>query len=157
MKEDGDIMEHITYMTTLAEQLRDMKEEISDQKFATVFLGSPPDSYENFISSLNAQKVEDLKWENVKNLLVEEYMKRKEKQTEKRTESPGQNDALFSKKSNYSFRGRNHFRGGRQYGNNTRDGGAQNPRRPNQMRGIKCFKCEKFGHIVSHIWSHEIT
>ena len=150
MKEDGDIMEHITYMTTLAEQLRDMKEEISDQKFATVFLGSLPDSYENFISSLNAQKVEDLKWENVKSLLVEEYMKRKEKQTEKRTESPGQNDALFSKKSNYSFRGRNHFRGGRQYGNNTRDGGAQNPRRPNQMRGIKCFKCEKFGHIVKN-------
>ncbi len=37
MKEDGgDIMKHITYMTTLAEQLRDMKEEISDQKFATV-------------------------------------------------------------------------------------------------------------------------
>ena len=33
MKDDGDIMEHITYMTSLAEQLRDMKEKISDQKF----------------------------------------------------------------------------------------------------------------------------
>ena len=93
-----------------------MKEEISDQKFATVFLGSLPDSCENFISSLNAQKVEDLKWESVKSLLVEEYMKQKEKRSEKRTESPGQNDALFSKKSNYSFRGRNHFRGGRLHG-----------------------------------------
>ena len=30
MKESDDAMEHITYMTTLAEQLRDMKEEISD-------------------------------------------------------------------------------------------------------------------------------
>ena len=75
MKEDGDVMERITYMTTLAEQLRDMKEEISDQKFATVVLGSLPESYENFISSLNAQKVEDLKWENVKSLLIEEYVK----------------------------------------------------------------------------------
>ncbi|CAB3988288.1 retrovirus-related pol poly from transposon tnt 1-94 [Paramuricea clavata] len=147
MKEDGDIMEHITYMTTLAEQLREMKEEISDQKFATVILGSLPESYENFISSLNAQKVEDLKWENVKSLLVEEYMKRKEKQTE----SPGQNDALFSRKSNYSFRGRNHqFRGGRQCGNHTRDSGVHNQRRPNQMRGIKWFKCEKFGHMVKN-------
>ena len=75
MKEDGDIMEHITYMTRLAEQLRDMKEEISDQKFTTVVLGSLPESYENFITSLNAQKVEDLKWENVKSLLIEEYVK----------------------------------------------------------------------------------
>ena len=83
MKEGSDLMEHITYMTRLAEQLRDMKEEISDQKFATVILGSLPESYENFISSLNARKIEDLTWENVKNLLVEEYIKRKEKQTNK--------------------------------------------------------------------------
>ena len=72
MKEDGDIMEHITYMTSLTEQLQDMKEEISDQKFATTVLGSLPESHENFILSLNAQKVEDLKWENVKSLLIEE-------------------------------------------------------------------------------------
>ena len=54
-------------------------------------LGSPPESYENSISSLNAQKVEDLQWENVKSLLIEEYVKRKEKQKENRTESPEQN------------------------------------------------------------------
>ena len=57
-------MANITYMTRLAEQLRDMK-EISDKKFATVVLRSLPESYENFISSLNAQKVEDLKWEKL--------------------------------------------------------------------------------------------
>ena len=73
MKEDDDLMEHITHMTRLAEQLRDMKEVISDQKFATVILGSLPESYETFISSLNAQKIEDLKWDNVKNLLIEIY------------------------------------------------------------------------------------
>ena len=49
-----------------------------------------------FISSLNAHKVEDLKWEKVKSFLIKEYGKRKEKQTEKQTESPGQIDALFS-------------------------------------------------------------
>ena len=93
MKENGDIMEHITYMTSLAEQLRDMKEEILDQKFATVVLGSLTESYENFISRLKAQKVEDLKWENVKSLLIEEYVKRKAKQTE----SPGQNLCIIFK------------------------------------------------------------
>ena len=60
MKEDADVMEHITYVTTSVEQLQDIK-EISDQKFATVILGSLLESYENFISSLNAQNVKDLK------------------------------------------------------------------------------------------------
>ena len=32
MDEGTDILEHLTYMTTLAEQLREMKEEISDKK-----------------------------------------------------------------------------------------------------------------------------
>ena len=40
MKEDNDLMEHITHMTSLAEQLREMKEEVSSKKFATIVLGS---------------------------------------------------------------------------------------------------------------------
>ena len=118
MKEDGDLMEHITYMTSLAEQLREMKEEISDKKFAIVILGSLPESYENFISSLNTQKIESLKWENVKSLLAEEYMKRKEKQT---SSSSVQNDALMSRRDEQPSCGRNRFRGGRQYGNHSRE------------------------------------
>ena len=47
MNEGTDIFEHLTYMTTLAEQLREMNEEMSEQKFATVVLGSLPASYEN--------------------------------------------------------------------------------------------------------------
>ena len=53
-------MEHLTYMTSLAEQLRELKEEITPQKFATVVLGSLPESYDNFISSLNTTKVDEL-------------------------------------------------------------------------------------------------
>lgn len=75
MNEGTDILEHLTHMTTLAEQLREMNEEISDKKFATVVLGSLPESYDNFISSLNTQKIEELKWENIKALLIEEHLK----------------------------------------------------------------------------------
>ena len=46
MKEGTDIMTHLTYMTSLAEQLRELREEITPQKFATVVLGSLPDSYD---------------------------------------------------------------------------------------------------------------
>ena len=53
MQEGADLMKHLTYMTTLARQLRDLKEEISPKKFATVVLGSLPDSYDNFLTSLS--------------------------------------------------------------------------------------------------------
>ena len=49
MEENGDIMKHITEMTSLAQQLREMKEEITDKRFAIVMLASLPESYDNFL------------------------------------------------------------------------------------------------------------
>ena len=80
MKEGTDLMEHLTYMTSLAEQLRKLKEEITSQTFATVVLGSLPESYDNFISSLNTTKVDELNWDQIKRLLIEEYKKREERE-----------------------------------------------------------------------------
>ena len=65
MEEGGDILQYITYMTSLAEQLREMK-EVSSKKFATVVLGSLPESYDTFLTSLNARNAEELNWESVK-------------------------------------------------------------------------------------------
>ena len=79
MQEGDDMMEHITLMTSLAQQLRELGEVISTQKFATVMLGSLPSSYDTYITSLNARKADDLNWESVKGSLQEEYLKRKEK------------------------------------------------------------------------------
>ena len=75
MQEGGDLIKHITYMTSLAEQLREMKEDISTKKFATVVLGSLPESYDTFLTSLNARKADELDWDNIKGLLIEEYLK----------------------------------------------------------------------------------
>ena len=47
-------------------------------------LGSLPESYDNFLTSLNARNADDLDWENVKGLLIEEYMKRAEKNENKK-------------------------------------------------------------------------
>ena len=69
-------MEHLTHMSSLAEQLRELKEEISSTKFATVVLGNLPESYDTFLTSLNARNADDLDWEDVKGLLIEKYMKR---------------------------------------------------------------------------------
>ena len=72
MKESTDLVDHITYMTEMAEQLREVKEEIDSKKFAVVLLRSLPDSYDNFMTSLNARDAENLTWEQIKPALMEE-------------------------------------------------------------------------------------
>ena len=79
MESGADLMKHIMYMTSLAEQLREMKEDISPKKFATVVLGSLPESYDNFLTSSNARDAEKLDWDDIKELLIEEHLKQKEK------------------------------------------------------------------------------
>ena len=104
-------------MTSLAEQLRELKEEITPQKFATVVLGSLPESYDNFISSLNTTKVDELNWDNMKGLLIEEYKKREEKEDKRCNVNFGGNEALFSDKGNSTWsRERSYRRGGRSFG-----------------------------------------
>ena len=47
MPEGANLMEHVTTMTSLAEQLREMKEDISSKKFATaVFLSLTKDFFQ---------------------------------------------------------------------------------------------------------------
>ena len=65
MAENGNLMEHITYMTQLSQQLQEMKEEVSPKKFAIIVLGSLPDSYDTFLTSLNARDIDQLTWDRV--------------------------------------------------------------------------------------------
>ena len=148
MKEGTDLMEHLTYMTSLAEQLRELKEETTPQKFATVVLGSLPESYDNFISSLNATKVDELNWDNIKGLLIEEYKKREEKEDKRCNINFGGNEALFSDKGNSTWsRGRNPRRGGRNFGN---IGNSRQHNRQGSNQGPKCYKCQQVGHFVKN-------
>eukprot|EP00795_Rhopilema_esculentum_P013175 gene13175-3975_t len=63
MKEGDYLMEHITYMTSFAEQLRESKEDISSKKLAIVVLSSLPESYDNFLTSLNARDADEMEWD----------------------------------------------------------------------------------------------
>ena len=110
MHERTDLMEHLTHMTSLAKRLRELKEDISPRKFATVVHGSLPESY-NFLTGLNAGDANSFQWDNIKQVLIEEYMKRKEKNEKQKNE-----DAMFIRKGRnfqeYSGRnrGRSNFR-----------------------------------------------
>ncbi|CAB4020330.1 Retrovirus-related Pol poly from transposon TNT 1-94 [Paramuricea clavata] len=151
MEEGGDLMKHLTYMTSLAEQQREMEEDISSKKFATVVLGSLPKSYDNLLTSLNARKAEELEWDNIKGLLIEEYLKRKEK-----FENNKSDNALLTNRKSYMSRGRNYDRRRHDYKPswNTNKGGdtltpvAQQQRDDGRARNILCFKCNKAGHIA---------
>ena len=68
-------------------------EDISTKKFTTVILESLPDSYENFISSLNARNIDELEWDSIKGSLIEEYMNHEEKD---KKQIPTSNNALFT-------------------------------------------------------------
>ena len=85
---------------------------------------------------MNTQKVEELKWENIKTLLFEEHLKRTNKGA-KQPELSGQNKALFSKKGNmHVWEKRNR---------------KNNPRKKFQERSLgdtKCFKSDKLGHTT---------
>ena len=90
MEEGGDLLKHITEMTVLSEQLKEMKDEISSKKFAVAVLGSLPDSYDNFLTSMNSRDADTLDWSNVKGALMEEFAKRKDKEKQATDE-----EALF--------------------------------------------------------------
>ena len=164
MKEGDNLMEHMTYMTSLAEQLRELKEDISTKKFATVILGSLLDSYENFISSLNARNIDELEWDSIKGSLIEEYMNRKEKDEK---QIPTSNDALFTSGNRRQFNHRAHSARGtgrptssrlnfrREGSGGSRDHHSRTSQSRNQngseeSRGPKCFKCQEYGHIVKN-------
>ena len=150
MKEGGDSMEHITHMTCLAEQLREIKEGISSKKFATIVLGSLAESYDYFIPSLNARSTDSMTWNGVKELLVEEFITRREKKEKQLSD-----DALFAKMGAFSNVDRGNSRAGRgnsffrgSYSNKDKKQQQFNNNNNKDARRPRCFKCNWCGHIV---------
>ena len=133
MGEGSDLNEHITKMTELASRLKDLKDEVTSKKFATVILGSLPTSYNHFLTSLNARDASTLDWDQIKPLLLEEYMLRKEKRGSEDAlmtrRNPGGNDWGFSNRGDHrngggSLRGNpGRGRGGFRGNFNSRSGG----------------------------------
>ena len=167
MAEGGDLLKHITEMTVLAEQLKEMDDEIPS-KFAVAVLGSLPESYDNFLTSMNTRDTDSLDWNSIRGALMEEYHKRKEKEKQKTDE-----EALYTNRfehsssshdgnqgrgfNNNSNRGGFHNRGGfgrggfsNRGGSNSNRGGSRGNfrsqrRHPYPFTG-SCFNCQQVGH-----------
>ena len=132
--------------------MRELKEDILPCKFATVVLSSLPESYDNFLTGLNARDANSFQWDNIKQVLIEEYMKCKEKNEKQKNE-----DALFIRKGGnfQEYSGRN--RGGGNFRNeannighfeNYHSEGKHQASYQNKNRGgPKCWTCCYIGHI----------
>ena len=116
MGEEEDLLSFITKMISIAQELRELNEEISDKKFAIVILGCLPDSFDNFLTSFNSKPADDLTWDYVKNLLTEEYFKRKDRIETRANEAHHfrSEDALYTQA--WGERGRSMQRGGARRG-----------------------------------------
>lgn len=115
MEENGNLFDFITKMTSLAQELRELEEDISPKKFAVTLLGALPESYSNFVTSLNTRSIDEITWDNIRGSLVEEYLKRKD-QLEKRSGDSNvfnrtDDEALFTSNAatGHSHRGRGNY------------------------------------------------
>ena len=142
MEENDDLMEHLSVMGSLAQQLRELDEDISSHKFATTVLGSLPPSYDNFVTSLNARNIDDFHWDAIKGALMEEDSKRKEKRNQN-----NRDDVFFTG----SRRGGGHYGGAarrqQRFGGNNRSNSNQQ-HGGNHGGNNGCYNCGQFGHIA---------
>ena len=89
--------------------------------------------------------MDELNWDNVKGLLIEEYKKRDEKE---HNISTCRNEALLSDKGNLaSSRGKNSRSGGRNFENTE---SFRQRDRQGQNLGLKGYKCQQIGHFVKN-------
>ena len=133
-----------------------MKADISSKKFTIVVLGSLPESYDNFLTSLNARDADEMEGDDIKGSHVEEFIKRKEKK-----EKHAFDDALFVKRGATFNKGKgrardsseNYSRGG-SYGGKPFSSSAvqwqQNRGDWRVAKGPRCFQCNRFGHIIKN-------
>ena len=122
-------------------------------------LGSLPDSYDIFLSSLNARDADNMDWEQIRPLLIKEYMKRKQREerhdedallVRRNTNTMGRHqEASFQGPPNNDYR-RQYFPearwqdGGR--GAKRGRGGYNFPQSNNRGNRFLCFKCDEPGH-----------
>lgn len=76
LAENGNIEEHIINMSIIKERSDAIGENIKEELFIAMLLGSLPDSYNNMINALESRPEKDLTISLVKGKLIDEYRRR---------------------------------------------------------------------------------
>ena len=73
-----DILDHISLLRSLHDQLKEMGENIDDKELAMTLLASLPEDYKPLITALDAVGEADLSYEKVKNMLLNDVDRSKD-------------------------------------------------------------------------------
>jgi transposase InsO family protein len=122
-EEDENICLHFDRLADLRQQLASMGKSITDEEYASILLGSLPDSYEGVINAIAAAadiSGNDVTAATVTRLAQDEHNRR----IVKRGNDPVDESFAVS---------------------------AQKPK--NKKRDIECFNCKKRGHIKADCWA----
>lgn len=76
LAENSNIEEHIINMSIIKERLGAIGENIKEELFIAMLLGSLPDSYNSMINALESRPEKDLTISLVKGKLIDEYRRR---------------------------------------------------------------------------------
>jgi len=76
LTESGNMEEHIINMSIIKDKLEAIGENIKEELFIAMILGSLPDSYNSLINALESRPEEDLTLSLVKGKLIDEYRRR---------------------------------------------------------------------------------
>jgi len=76
LAENGNMEEHIINMLIIKDKLEAIGENIKEELFIAMILGSLPDSYNSLMNALESRPEEDLTLSLVKGKLIDEYRRR---------------------------------------------------------------------------------
>lgn len=142
MEQGTTMISHVNYIKTLAEHLEALEDEVSDMDLVIILLSSLPESYNHVITTLETIAEDKLKWDYVRDRLLQEYDRKQGSHSHSDSYKHSDGEALFSRKGN---RGRY---GG--YVNNKGRGGGRNNLNLNKdgKNSFKCHFCGEKGHFA---------
>ena len=123
----GDVLEHISKLRSLHDQLKEMGVEIDDKELA--LLASLPEDYKPQITAHDAVGEKDLSYEKVENMLLNEVNRSKALKNSEDAFS------MRSGKSNYKHK------------NSKLESGNASSNKEKVFRG-KCHNCQERGHFA---------
>ncbi len=130
----GNMLEYINSLRSLHDQLKEMGENMDDKELAMTLLASLPEEFKPLITALDAVEEENLSYEKVKRMLLND--------ADRVNDSKKFEDAFSVQRGNTGKRGKS-WRGQGESG-----AGITHPRQPEKTFRGNCHFCQEQGHFA---------
>ncbi|KZP05325.1 hypothetical protein FIBSPDRAFT_967392 [Athelia psychrophila] len=146
-KESGDVRTHFDIMCTMREDIAALGDDLTDDDFGAMLLGSLPRSYDNYLSAISATLSvlgKSLDPESFILSVTDEFDRRSVKSRQPKDKS--RDAAFFAGGSGSRFGGSTPKFGGSGFGGGS--GSRVEGRRDGKsLKDVECYHCHKKGHM----------